>query len=230
MAAVNRKIRAQQTRDRIAAAAARLFAERGYQGTPMDAVATEAGVAVQTVYYAFRTKPELLLAAYDQAVKGGLDALTPDEQDWHRRALDEAEDNPAQAVGHFVGGVTAILGRTAALVPVMVTSPDEDVRHAFQDRQRWRYDGYRQLIEALARHGRLRPDLDERRATDLLYAVLSPEMHGILCAFCGWAPEEFTEWALTTLHSQLLDPHALSGPSRGGLRARRRSPPPAPPA
>ena len=40
----------------------------------MDAIAAEAGVAVQTVYFAFRTKPELLIAAYDQAV---LAAWTP---------------------------------------------------------------------------------------------------------------------------------------------------------
>jgi AcrR family transcriptional regulator len=212
MAAVNRKIRAQQTRERIATAAAHLFAARGYQGTLMDAVAAEAGVAVQTVYFAFRTKPELLQAAYDQAVKGTLDAPTPDQQDWHRRALDEAEGNAADALGHFVGGVTGILGRTAPLVPVMVTSPDEEVRNSFQDRQQWRYEGYQQFIEALARHGSLRRDLDERKATDVLYAVLSPELHGLLCGFCGWASEEFQAWALTTLQTQLL----------GGAPVRRR--------
>jgi AcrR family transcriptional regulator len=75
MSEVNRKLRARQTRARIAASAARLFAERGYLGTPMDAIAAEAGVAVQTVYFAFRTKPELLIAAYDQAVLGNLDTV-----------------------------------------------------------------------------------------------------------------------------------------------------------
>jgi AcrR family transcriptional regulator len=219
MTGVNRKVRARQTRERIAAAAAGLFAARGYQGTPMTAIAAKAGVAVQTVYFAFRTKPELLIAAYDQAVLGTLDAPTPDRQDWHRRALDEAGHNATRALRQFVDGVMDILGRSAPLVAVMVTSPDDDVRRAYQDRQQGRYEAYQQLVQALERHGRIHPDLDEHKATDLLFAVLSPELHGLLCTTRGWAPEDFREWAFTTLQAQLLH-HQAS-------QQRRRGPPPA---
>ena len=52
---------------------------------------TSHGVAVQTVYFAFRTKAELLIAAYDQAVLGSLDAPHPDQQDPHLRVLAQAE-------------------------------------------------------------------------------------------------------------------------------------------
>ena len=206
MTGVKRKQRARETRARVAAAAARLFAARGYQGPPMDAVAAEAGVAVQTVYFAFRTKPELLIAAYDQAVLGSLDAPTPDRQDWHQRVLADAEHNPTEALRQFVDGVMGILGRSAPLVPVMVTSPDEEVRRAFEYRQQGRYEGYRQVVQALARAGNIHPELDEGKATDLLYGVLSPELHGILCASRGWTPEDFAQWALTTLQTQLLRP------------------------
>src|SRR5689334_18513900 len=50
-------------RDRIAAAALRLFAANGYAATTMDAIAREAGVAVQTVYFTFHTKADVLIAA-----------------------------------------------------------------------------------------------------------------------------------------------------------------------
>jgi AcrR family transcriptional regulator len=206
MAVVNRKVRAQETRERIARSAANLFAERGYQGTPMDAIAADAGVAVQTVYFAFRTKPELLVAAFDQAVKGAVDAPPPHEQEWHRLAIDQADKHPSKALAYFVDGVMDILSRVAPLQPVMVSSPDDEVRVAFQEREQWRHDGYRQIIEELERHGRLRADLDVDRATDLLFAVLSPELHGLLCGVRGWAPDEFQEWALTTLEHQLLAP------------------------
>lgn len=206
MTDVNRKLRARQTRARIATAAARLFAARGYQGTPMDAIAAEAGVAVQTVYFAFRTKPELLIAAYDQAVLGSLDAPHPDQQDWYHRILAAAEQNPTQALRQLVDGVMGILGRSGPLVPVMVTSPDEEVRRAFQDRQEARYEGYRQVVQALARHGGVQPGVDEQKATDALYAVLSPELYSLLCTARGWAPEEFKEWVLATLQTQLLPP------------------------
>jgi AcrR family transcriptional regulator len=204
MAAVNRKARAQQTRERIARSAAKLFAERGYQGTPMDAIAADAGVAVQTVYFAYRTKPELLVAAFDQAVKGTLDAPPPYEQEWHRRAMAAAEKNPAKALGHFVDGIMDIMSRLAPIQPVMMTSPDDEVRAAFKDREQWRHDGYRQFVEELARRRRLRSDLDVDRATDLVFAVLSPELHGLLCGVRGWTPNEFNQWALTTLEAQLL--------------------------
>lgn len=225
MAPVNRKLRAQQTRERIADAAARLFAARGYQGTPMDAIATDAGVAVQTVYYAFRTKPELLIAAYDQAVKGTLDAPPPDQQDWHLHALEAVEEQAGEALRRFVNGVTDILGRTASLVPVMVSSPDEEVRRSFDDRRRWRYEGYQQLVHALAHHGKLRRGLGERKATDVLYSVLSPDLHALFCGFCGWSTTDFERWALDTLQTQLLEP-PTNLPSRKteSTSSRRRRP------
>ena len=204
MSAVNRKARARETRSRIAAAAASLFAARGYQGTPMDEIAAEAGVAVQTVYFAFRTKPELLVAAYDQAVLGSLDGPTPDRQEWHQKVLADAAATPTQALRRFVEGVMGILGRSAALVPVMTTSPNEDVRRAFELRQQGRYDAYRQVIQALLRHGHLHPALDETTATDRLYAVLSRAARRPVRRAWLRTPEAFAGWALTTLEGQLL--------------------------
>src|SRR5260370_17833852 len=57
-----RRPRAQATRRRIRDAARRLFVERGYVATTIEAIAGEAGVAVPTVYLAFGTKPALLAA------------------------------------------------------------------------------------------------------------------------------------------------------------------------
>jgi AcrR family transcriptional regulator len=204
MSEVNRKAQARQTRARIAATAARLFAERGYQGTPMDAIAAEAGVAVQTVYFAFRTKPELLLAAYDQAILGSLDAPTPDRQDWFLSVL--AEQDATQALRHLVDGVMGILVRSGPLLPVMESSADEEVRRAFHDRQEGRYEAYRRVVQSLMQHGCIRPGLDERKATDLLYALLSPELHSILCTSRGWPPDHFKTWMVASLEAQLLRP------------------------
>jgi AcrR family transcriptional regulator len=204
MAEVNRKLRARQTRARIAAAAARLFAHRGYQATPMDAIAAEADVAVQTVYFAFRTKPELLLAAYDQAVLGSLDAPPPDRQDWFLDVL--AEQDPRQALRCLADGVMAILIRSGPLHPVMVTNPDEDIRQAFRHREQGRYESYRRVIHALMQHGGIQPGLDERTAADLLFALLSPELHNILCTTRGWHADDFKTWVTASLETQLLRP------------------------
>jgi AcrR family transcriptional regulator len=57
------------TRDRIIAAATRLFYSEGLRATSVDAIAERAGVTKKTLYYHFRTKDELIaayLASRDQ--------------------------------------------------------------------------------------------------------------------------------------------------------------------
>jgi AcrR family transcriptional regulator len=53
------------TREDIVAAARRLFAERGYQGATMRAIAAEAGVDAALVVHFFGNKPALMAAAID---------------------------------------------------------------------------------------------------------------------------------------------------------------------
>src|SRR5262245_31252803 len=57
-----RDSRAQQTRDRIRAAARRLFLQLGYQATTMDAIRVAAGVASkETVYRHYHSKEKLFI-------------------------------------------------------------------------------------------------------------------------------------------------------------------------
>src|SRR5687767_14645859 len=79
---MTRQEQARATRARICDAAAELFAERGYSATTMEAVAKRAGVAVQTVYFAFRTKGLLFLdvvvrLAHGPAVTGAAEKGPP---------------------------------------------------------------------------------------------------------------------------------------------------------
>jgi len=58
-----------EMRNRLADAAARLFAEHGYDGVSMSDVAAAAGVADQTVYNYFPTKPDLVLDMADEMLE-----------------------------------------------------------------------------------------------------------------------------------------------------------------
>lgn|SRR5690348_1004225 len=53
------------TRQEILGAARRLFAERGYAGTTVRAIAAEAGVNPALVHHFFRTKEQVFVAALD---------------------------------------------------------------------------------------------------------------------------------------------------------------------
>ena len=55
-----REQQAEATKDRVAAAARGLFAERGFAGTTITAISEAAGVPVQTIYSAFGNKAWIL--------------------------------------------------------------------------------------------------------------------------------------------------------------------------
>jgi len=58
--------RREETREQVLAAAGRVFARRGFNGTSLDAVAEEAGFSRGAVYYNFADKEELFLELLDR--------------------------------------------------------------------------------------------------------------------------------------------------------------------
>src|SRR5947209_19511022 len=81
----------------IAQVAARLFAARGYEATPVRAVVEAAGVTKPTLYYHFGSKEGLAQALFTVPMARLIEAL--------RGALDgaggEAEDLAAMVEAHF---------------------------------------------------------------------------------------------------------------------------------
>jgi AcrR family transcriptional regulator len=58
--------RRDQTREQVLAAAARVFAQRGFHATSLEAIADEAGYSRGAVYYNFADKEELFLELLDR--------------------------------------------------------------------------------------------------------------------------------------------------------------------
>jgi AcrR family transcriptional regulator len=58
--------RREETRQEVLAAAARVFAQRGFHATSLDAIAEEAGFSRGAVYYNFADKEELFLELLDR--------------------------------------------------------------------------------------------------------------------------------------------------------------------
>ena len=79
---ITRRERAKATRRRIAEAALARFSGQGYAATTMDAIAADASIAVQTVYFTFHTKAELLIAALKIAGSRSRWAVTFPCSDW----------------------------------------------------------------------------------------------------------------------------------------------------
>ena len=84
---ISRAGRALATRRRMLATAQELFVQQGYAATTVEQIAADAGVAVQTVYYTFRTKG-LLLRELVEVTAAGQELPAPVmERAWAREML-----------------------------------------------------------------------------------------------------------------------------------------------
>ena len=70
-----RAARAAATRERILQGALRAFADGGYRGTSVPAIAAEAGVSVGLIYRYFESKAELFLSMCEQETAARLEEL-----------------------------------------------------------------------------------------------------------------------------------------------------------
>jgi len=192
------------TRRRIIEAALVRFRGEGYAATTMETIAADADVAVQTVYFTFHTKAELLLAAL--TVAGG-DPNAPEdpvERTWFGRVMSAASGTRRLALIVELGN--EIYGRVAPLMSAVraAASVDPGVDLAWQGLAARRRDGMRRVIDVFARQDELRPGLDPELALDLLFGVHRSETYLAFTEECGWPIERFKAWQFTTLARQLL--------------------------
>ena len=201
---LTRRERAQATRLRITKAAYTLFCERGFSGTTMADVAKAAGVAVQTVYFVFHTKGELLSRAYDFAVLGEEEPAPPELQPWYQEMT--AEPALTAALRHAVGGIGAILVRATPLDTVVRASAgsDPDAARVRAFHERWRAEGYRAMLEVLRAKSSLRDGVSPELATQLLLLYLGMDVYRVLVLDFGWSHDVWVDWTVSTVAEQVF--------------------------
>lgn len=205
-----RRERSRITRARVVDAAARLLVEQGYLATTIEAVAERAGVAVQTVYYVFGTKRNLLAAVLDASIAGDVGPTPVLQRDWVD-AL-RAEQDPTSAVESLLEASVAIVARATPIYEVVRrASADPDVSALLEDNRSRRRRDQRDLIEILGRSGHLRPELDVDTAADVFYGLMNEEVFQLFTRDCGWSTEQFRSWATSLLLHQLIGADVTSG-------------------
>ena len=201
----SRASRALATRRRMQSAAHDLFVGQGYAATTMDQIAVRAGVAVQTVYYTFRSKGRLLCEVVDVVAAGG-DETPVMERDWAREMLAASSAQRVLALGVEHG--TAIYERVSDLWPSVVAaaSVDPDVEAYWRTIGARRRDGQGRMVARVVGLDGLRSGLDAARATDLTVVLFGHEVYRGLVIDAGWSPEAYRAWLFTTLVQQVLAP------------------------
>jgi AcrR family transcriptional regulator len=102
-----REVREEHQRDRVLAAAAEVFAKRGYPGTTVDHIVAAAKIGVGSFYSLFEGKEDCFLQVYGQivaATRERIVAAIPAEAPWRQQAcaalralLDAIEADPLRA-------------------------------------------------------------------------------------------------------------------------------------
>jgi AcrR family transcriptional regulator len=198
-----RTTQAIRTRRAVVDAAARLFVERGFGRTTVDAVAQAAGVSRKTVFGAAGGKVELLKLALDWAVVGDDAPVALADRPEVERL--KRETDPDAMVGGWVTMVTMIASRIAGLSEALVVAAGIDPRaHSlWQTTQAQRLSGARAFVSHLAdRHG-LRADLTLDEAADIAWVHSDPGLYHRLVVQRGWTERRFQEWLLDSITRQL---------------------------
>jgi AcrR family transcriptional regulator len=201
-----------ETRRRVEEAAGRLFVERGYAATTVQAIADAAGVHVQTIYLAYGTKAAVLAATATRLVAGDDDPTShPSERRWAREI--QATTDPVRKLRLYVRHVRDVMPRTAALVDVLrVAAPSDPEAAAFlAHMQAGRREGPFALLAPVASAGQLRAGLTLAAAADITYTLANADTFRALVDERGWSPKRAERWITEQLGHALL----ASGPSDG---------------
>jgi AcrR family transcriptional regulator len=98
--------RREETREDLIAAAARVFARRGFHGTSLDAIAEEAGYSRGAVYYNFADKEELFLELLDRRCAERAQDLRAVFADVEEGDVDATSRQAQIAAEHALGAMT----------------------------------------------------------------------------------------------------------------------------
>jgi AcrR family transcriptional regulator len=196
---LSRRDRARATRQRIIAAAYELMCANGYGGTTVADVARAAKVAVQTVYFTFHTKAELLAGAYEYAVLGAENPLPPEQQPWLRYAFGEPDFD--KALRSIAAGSAEITTRATPLESVVraTAASDPDVQAVWEHHEKLRLQGYRGMIDLLATKAPLAAGLTPERATELLLLYFGPHTYRGLVTDYEWSNAEYVDWTVSAV-------------------------------
>jgi len=202
--ATSRADKARANRGRMRAAALALFIDRGYAATSMQAIADEAGMAVQTLYFTFRSKSALLKEILDVAVAGDDEPVPTLERPRVRAAI--ADPDPVLQLRELARLSREIYERVAPVLQVVANaaSADADIAELWETNNTQRAIAMEALIAALAANGPLRDGIDTAMAIDIALALESPEMYHYLTQRRGWSPGRWEQWTADALVRQLL--------------------------
>ncbi len=185
------------TRQQVAVAARRLFAERGYLGTTIAAIATEADIPAPTIYSAFGTKAKILEEITRMWIA---DAGT---QQQHEEAI--AQPDPVRRLRIAAHWHTRQmeLGYDVITIYQEAARADPEMAVEWKSVLAGRDRAIGKLINSLA--DQLADSLTRATAVDLFVACTLSEVYRTLVLERDWSLSDYEQWLGDLLVAQLLE-------------------------
>lgn len=201
---IRRQNQARQTRRLILEAARRLFYQRGYINTTIDAIAQEAGVAPETVYATFRAKQEILKNLVNVTLVGD-DEDTPLLQRPFIQETIKITD-PQAYIRSFAGDIYQIMTRMSPLFVLLrsTSNLDPEIAALLKRILDERLKGMGFFLNHLVQLTPLRGGVTPGQAQVTVWALSSSEIFDLLTQVQGWSQEQYIDWLSGSLSRLLL--------------------------
>ncbi len=200
--AQRRRDAAATRREAVLTVAERRFLSDGYAATTVGAVATDAGVSVDTIYKTFGGKPGLVRALWRRALEG----IGPVPAEQRSDRLQTREPDPRRIIegwGRFTAEVAPLATRILLLVRDAAAA-DPEVRTLRDELDADRLRRMTRNARRLRDNGHLRAGLSPARAADIMWTYTSAEMYELLVLRRGWTPESYGRFVADALIAALL--------------------------
>jgi hypothetical protein len=98
-----------------------------------------------------------------------------------------------------------LMERSSAIQRVLATAAivDPDTAELAAEIRRQRHHGQSRIVAAIVARDALGPAYDEATAADVVYALLSPDVHWILTGERHWSGDDYERWLSLSLKGLL---------------------------
>jgi AcrR family transcriptional regulator len=196
---IARSAQAAQTKERILAAAKKLFESEGFECVTIEKIAQAGDVSIPTIYSLYQSKRGVLRALMDEAlptdqfetlVEQSILAKSPQTRlSMSAKIARQMYDAEKAQMDIFRGAV--------------VIAPE--FKELEKEREMRRYSRQEVTIKAMAKEKSLAKGLSIAKARDILWAFTGRDMYRMFVVEQGWTSNEYENWLAHSLITALID-------------------------
>lgn len=200
--ATGRREQARRTREAILDNAQRRFMADGYAATTIAAIASDAGVSVETVYKGFNGKSGLVRALYERGL-AGQGSMPAYQRSDDMRAAEQDPRAIMREWGQLTAEVASFVTPIRLLMRAAATT-DADMAALLEETNTERLERMRHHARFLHRRGFLRDGVSVAQAADVLWTCSSVELYDLLVLQRGWPLRRFATFLADLMIAELL--------------------------